>query len=47
VDPNAFTYMLVNAVKELSQQNKELKALVCQDHPTAALCRSSGKLAQK
>ena len=54
VDPNAFTYMLINAVqelsqrdKELTQRNKDLTALVCQDHPTAALCRSSGKLAQK
>ena len=45
VDPSAFTYLLVNAVKELSQQNKELKVLVCQDHPTAALCRGSGKSA--
>jgi hypothetical protein len=55
VDANAFTYMLVNAVQELSQQNKEMarqnkemKKLLCQDHPTAALCGNASKtLARK
>lgn len=50
VDPSAFTYMLVNAVqelsrrdKELTQRNRELTELVCQDHPNAAICKSIGK----
>jgi hypothetical protein len=43
VDPNAFTYMLINAVQELSQQNKELKKVMCQDHPAAALCGHGNK----
>lgn len=38
VDPNAFTYLLINAVKELSAENRQMKRLLCQDHPTEAFC---------
>ena len=47
VDPNAFTYMLVNAVQELSQQNKEMLKVLCQDHPTASLCSAGRHLTQR
>ncbi len=38
VDPSAFTYLLINAVKELSAENKQMKRLLCQDHPTESFC---------
>jgi hypothetical protein len=55
VDSSALTYMLVNAVqelsrrdKELTQRNRELTELVCQDHPNATVCRGISKgLARK
>lgn len=40
VDPSAFTYMLINAVQELSEQNKAMKELLCKDHPKSDLCRN-------
>jgi hypothetical protein len=39
VDPSAFTYVLINAVKELSAENKEMKRLLCAEHPTEAFCK--------
>jgi len=39
VDPSAFTYVLINAVKELSAENKQMKALLCEDHPSASFCK--------
>ena len=41
VDPSAFTYVLINAVHELADQHRELKKLVCLDHPGDPLCRST------
>ncbi len=41
VDPSAFTYTLINAVQELSKQNKEMKKILCEDHPSKGFCRSS------
>jgi hypothetical protein len=38
VDPNAFTYMLINSVQQLAQQNAALKKVVCKDHPAEAIC---------
>jgi hypothetical protein len=38
VDPSAFTYMLVNAVRELSRQNRELTAALCEINPKAKPC---------
>ena len=46
VDPSAFTYVLINAVKQLSVENTEMKKIVCHDHPLEAFCRASG-LAQR
>jgi hypothetical protein len=40
VDPSAFTYLLINAVQELSEQNKAMKELLCTDHPKSALCKN-------
>jgi hypothetical protein len=47
VDPSAFTYLLINAVQELSQQNKQMaeenrqmKRILCKAHPTEALCKA-------
>ena len=39
VDPSAFTYVLINAVKELSAENKLMKSVLCEDHPTASFCK--------
>lgn len=46
VDPSAFTYVLINAVQELSKQNKvlaeqnqQIKRVLCKDHPNEALCK--------
>jgi hypothetical protein len=39
VDPSAFTYVLINAVKELSAENKQMKRLLCADHPDEAFCK--------
>jgi hypothetical protein len=39
VDPSAFTYVLINAVKELSAENKQMKRLLCADHPQEAFCK--------
>jgi len=48
VDASALTYMLINAVQELSQQNKEMKKALCQALPSAAACGNiSKKLARK
>ena len=47
VDPSAFTYMLINAVKELSQQNRELKAAVCAMNPKAHVCRGKPSIQSK
>lgn len=48
VDPSAFTYMLINSVKQLSADNKQLKRIVCADHPSEAICGgAAGKTAQK
>jgi len=41
IDPSAFTYMLINAVQQLSNQNREMKKVICQDHPSASLCTST------
>jgi len=38
VDPSAFTYVLINAVKELAAENKEMKKILCADHPTETFC---------
>jgi len=38
VDPSAFTYLLINAVKELSAENKQMKRLLCQDHRAESFC---------
>lgn len=38
VDPSAFTYVLINAVHELANQTRELKRLVCLDHPRDPQC---------
>jgi hypothetical protein len=38
VDPSAFTYMLVNAVKQLSEENREMKRVICLDHPSETFC---------
>jgi len=46
VDPSAFTYMLVNAVQELSRQNKEMKQALCHAQPKAALCRTAKAVAR-
>ena len=43
VDPSAFTYMLINAVKELSQQNRELRSAVCELNPKAKVCAVGAK----
>ena len=42
VDPNAFTYILINAVKQLSAKNKQMKKILCMDHPTESFCSGSG-----
>lgn len=50
VDPSAFTYLLINAVQELSEQNKAMKQLLCKDHPKSDLCKkapSSGHVASR
>lgn len=39
VDPSAFTYVLINAVKELSAENKLMKRVLCEDHPKASFCK--------
>jgi len=39
VDPSALTYMLVNAVKDLSRQNRELKAALCELNRKAGVCK--------
>jgi hypothetical protein len=40
LDPAAFTYMLVNAVKELSAENKQLRRSLCRSHSIdPGLCR--------
>jgi Chaperone of endosialidase len=41
VDPAAFTYLLINAVKELAAENRGLKELVCPEHPGASVCSTS------
>lgn len=41
VDPSAFTYVLINAVKELSAENELMKSVLCEDHPAAAFCRNA------
>jgi len=46
VDPSAFTYVLINAVQELSAENKQLKRIICQDHPTEAICAPKAQEAQ-
>jgi hypothetical protein len=38
VDPSAFTYILINAVKELAAENREMRRIVCLDHPRESLC---------
>jgi hypothetical protein len=45
VDPNAFTFMLINAVKDLSgsvkglkAQNAQMKRIICLDHPEQEMC---------
>jgi hypothetical protein len=48
LDANAFTYMLINAVQELSEQNEQLKRIVCKDHPNDAYCvKGAGTLAKR
>jgi Chaperone of endosialidase len=42
VDPSAFTYLLINAVKQLSAENKQMKKLVCMDHPRESFCGGTG-----
>jgi hypothetical protein len=39
VDPSALTYVLINAVKELSAENKEMKRMLCAEHPAEAFCK--------
>jgi hypothetical protein len=39
VDPSAFTYVLINAVKELSAENKLMKSVLCESHPRASFCK--------
>jgi hypothetical protein len=41
VDPSALTYMLVNSVQELAKQNREMRKVICRDHPGEALCTAS------
>lgn len=43
VDPSAFTYLLVNAVKELAIENRKMKEAICNDHPRASFCFSKLK----
>jgi hypothetical protein len=38
VNQTAFTYMLINAVKELKGQVSDLQKIVCQDHPEQPSC---------
>jgi hypothetical protein len=45
VDPGAFTYLLINAVKELAAENRDLQQLVCADHPSAAICANAKRAA--
>jgi hypothetical protein len=48
VDANAFTYMLINAVQELSEQNEQLKRIVCKDHPNDTYCvKGAGALTKR
>jgi hypothetical protein len=42
VDPSAFTYMLVNAVHELSKQNDEMRRMLCADIRTTHSARQPG-----
>ena len=41
VDPSAFSYVLINAVKELAAQNKQMKKILCMDHPAESFCSAS------
>jgi hypothetical protein len=43
VDGNAFTYALINAVRELAEQNREMKEIICRDHAQAPLCRRGSR----
>src|SRR5262249_46684107 len=50
VDPNAFTYMLINAVKTLAAENRSLaeetgamRRVLCKDHPEEAFCSKPGR----
>jgi hypothetical protein len=48
LDANAFIYMLINAVQELSEQNEQLKRIVCKDHPNDAYCmKGAGALTKR
>ena len=37
--PTDFDALLVEAVKELKEENDALKAIVCKDHPEEAICQ--------
>jgi hypothetical protein len=46
VDPGAFTFMLINAVKELARENRklaednaEMQRMLCASHPKDSFCR--------